>query len=57
MVAKPTSNQGLIYLIIEPDVERPWAPKGWLESYIKVGKITEIKKIGDIVIEKRIAIE
>lgn len=33
------SKNGLFYLIIEPDPERPWGPKGWLETVIKNGKV------------------
>jgi len=33
------SKEGLFYLIIEPDPERPWGPKGWMETVIKEGEI------------------
>lgn len=33
------SKDGLFYLIIEPDLERPWGPKGWIETVIKEGEV------------------
>ena len=48
------SKENLFYLIIEPDPERPWGPKGWKETVIKTGEV--VKKVilpGEITIEKR----
>lgn len=33
------SKERIFYLIIEPDPERPWGPKGWLETVIKEGRV------------------
>lgn len=50
----PTNNIGLFYLIIEPDNERPWAPEGWVKSYIKIGKTLERKVFpSGVIVEKR----
>ncbi|MCL4390459.1 MAG: hypothetical protein M1484_00415 [Patescibacteria group bacterium] len=52
----PTGQEKLMYLIIEPDFERPWAPAGWLETYIKSGRpISRQTFPGGIVVEKRVA--
>jgi hypothetical protein len=32
-------KKGVLYLIIEPDPEKPWSYKGWLDTVIKTGKI------------------
>lgn len=54
----PSTNQGLFFLIIEPDTDRPWAPNGWLENYIKVGRVISRKVFpGNVVVEERIAID
>ena len=48
----PTNNEGLFFLIMEPNPERPWERNGWKES--KVGKILETKIFpGDVIVEKR----
>ncbi|HSW98167.1 MAG TPA: hypothetical protein VLF89_10155, partial [Candidatus Saccharimonadales bacterium] len=48
------SKDGLFYLIIEPDPERPLAPKGWKETVIKTGTVTWDKVFtGNITVEKR----
>ncbi|MBI3559263.1 glycosyltransferase family 39 protein [Candidatus Gottesmanbacteria bacterium] len=50
----PNKNTGLFYLIIEPDSERPWAPNGWKESYIKIGRTLESKTFANgVIVEKR----
>lgn len=53
-VAAPSENEGLFYLIIEPDSERPWAPNGWKESFIKIGKKMSSKSFqSGVIVEKR----
>lgn len=48
------SKDGLFYLIMEPDQERPWAPNGWKETVIKTGTTLETKVLpGGIMLEKR----
>ncbi len=50
----PTGSEGLFYLIIEPNRERPWEIDGWRKNYIKIGKIIETKTFpGDVIVEKR----
>lgn len=50
----PSAVQGLFYLIIEPNRERPWEPDGWKKSYIKVGRVLETKEFpGQVTVEKR----
>lgn len=34
-------KKGLVYLIIEPDISKPWTYKGWLETVIVGGKILD----------------
>ncbi|MCL4397673.1 glycosyltransferase family 39 protein [Patescibacteria group bacterium] len=51
----PTGKEGLFYVIIEPNRERPWEIAGWEKSFIKIGKILETQNFpGDIIVEKRI---
>ena len=53
-VAPPAENEGTFYLIIEPDFERPWAPNGWKESFIKIGKKISSKSFqSGVIVEKR----
>lgn len=33
------SKEGIFYLIIEPNTEKPWAAKSWLETVIKEGQV------------------
>lgn len=48
------SKNGVFYLIIEPDQQRPLAPKGWKETVIKTGKVEWDKVFtGNITVEKR----
>lgn len=48
----PKPDEGLFYLIMEPNPERPWERNGWKES--KIGKILEIKIFqGDVIVEKK----
>lgn len=52
----PTNNEGLFYLIMEPNPERPWEREGWRKN--KLGKIIETKYFpGDVIVEKRITNE
>lgn len=50
----PSKNEGLFYLIMEPDKERPWQIDGWKKTFIKVGKVQKTSNFpGDIVVEER----
>ena len=50
----PTTDEGLFYLIMEPNPDRPWEPQGWATSFIKVGNILETKYFpGNVIVEKR----
>lgn len=52
----PKTDEGLFYLIMEPNPERPWERNGWQQS--KVGKILETKIFpGDVIVEKRTTYE
>lgn len=46
---------GTVYLLIEPDPEKPWSYNGWLETVIKKGEVTAMWKLpSGFIIEKRI---
>lgn len=48
-------KQELTYLVIEPDAEKPWRAKGWLETVIRVGVTKSTKEFKNgVVVEKRI---
>ncbi|MDP3988188.1 MAG: glycosyltransferase family 39 protein [Candidatus Levybacteria bacterium] len=55
----PSSKKsGTFYLLIEPDPEKPWSYKGWLETVIKDGKVLETKTLpSGFIIQKRITDE
>lgn len=45
---------GTVYLLIEPDPEKPWSYNGWLETVIKKGETTATWKLpSGFIIEKR----
>lgn len=47
-------KSGIFYLLIEPDWEKPWSYKGWLETVIKTGTIIETKELpSGLIIQKR----
>lgn len=47
-------KDGLFYLIIEPDPERPWGPDGWKKTVIATGKVVWERTLpGDIILERR----
>lgn len=49
-----TDKDGVFYLLIEKDSEKPWSYEGWIKTVIKVGKVE--KKItlpSGFIIEKR----
>jgi len=49
-------KKGTFYLWIEPDPQKPWTYKGWLETVIKTGKILKEKKLpSGFIIQKRYA--
>lgn len=48
-------KKGTFYLLIQPDGEKPWSYKGWLETVIKTGKIIYTKTLpSGFIIQKRI---
>lgn len=48
-------RNGTFYLLIEPDWEKPWSYKGWLETVIKNGKVIKHWELpSGFIIEKRI---
>lgn len=50
----PKRDEGLFYLIMEPNKEKPWEINGWKESYIKFGTVTDEKEFpGQIIVEER----
>ncbi|MFZ5535482.1 MAG: hypothetical protein ACOY3M_05040 [Patescibacteria group bacterium] len=50
-----TSLENTVYLLIEPDPEKPWSYNGWLETVIKKGNVTASWKLpSGFIIEKRI---
>lgn len=51
----PGSNMnGLVYLLIEPDPEKPWSYNGWLETVIKKGTVADRWKLpSGFIVEKR----
>lgn len=55
----PENNKnGLFYLLIEEDRDKPWRQKGWMETVVKRGKILWEKKLpSGFLIQKRIDIE
>jgi len=49
-------KKGTFYLWIEPDPQKPWTYKGWLETVIKTGKILKEEKLpSGFIIQKRYA--
>lgn len=50
----PKGDEGLFFLIVEPNRDTPGEPMEWRVNRVKVGKILEIKNFpGDVVVEKR----
>lgn len=48
------SKTGVVYLLIEPDPEKPWSYNGWLETVVKTGVIeSTITMPSGIIIQKR----
>lgn len=48
-------KKGSLYLIIEPDPEKPWSYEGWLETVIKTGEIEKtVTRPSGTIIQKRI---
>ncbi len=53
-VTPPKENEGLFFLIMEPDRERPWQINGWKKTFIKIGKVISTSRFpGDIIVEER----
>lgn len=47
-------KKGLAYLIIEPDNDKPWRQKGWLETVVQGGETVWIKTLlNGLILEKR----
>lgn len=53
---KPYSEKkGTFYLLIEPDPQKPWSYKGWLETVVKSGKILNTEELpSGFIVQKRI---
>lgn len=49
-------KKGTLYLLIEPDPQKLWSYKGWLETVIKTGTVIESKQLSPsgFIIEKRL---
>lgn len=51
----PKEKKGDFYLLIEPELSRPWTYKGWLETVIKTGKVTSTQKLkSGHIVQKRV---
>lgn len=49
------NKEGVFYLLIEKDPEKPWSYNGWLETVIKDGKVvSEVTLPSGFIIQKRI---
>ncbi len=49
-----TEKMGTVYLLIEPDPEKPWSYNGWLETVIKHGDVEASWKLpSGFIVEKR----
>lgn len=49
-------KKGMFYLLIEPDGQRPWTYKGWLETVIKTGTVIQTKTLpSGFIVQKRVA--
>ena len=47
-------KEGTFYLLIEPDPQKPWSYKGWLETVIKDGKIIKTQMLpSGFIVQKR----
>ena len=47
-------KKGTFYLLIEPDGQKPWTYKGWLETVIKTGKVEWTKTLpSGFIVQKR----
>ncbi len=53
---KPAQEKkGTLYLLIEPDDQKPWSYDGWLQTVIKTGKVLETKKLSSgFIVQKRL---
>lgn len=48
------TTEGLFYLLIEPDPEKPWSYNGWLETVIKKGDILNTQQLpAGFIVQKR----
>lgn len=49
-----SKKEGTLYLLIEPDPQKPWSHKGWLETAINVGKVEKTVSLpSGFIIQKR----
>lgn len=47
-------KRGVFYLLMEPDPQKEWSYKGWLETIVKTGKITKTVQLpSGFIIQKR----
>jgi len=50
-----SEKKGTFYLLMEPDPQKPWTYKGWMETVVKTGKIEWTKKLpSGFIVQKRI---
>lgn len=51
-----SEKKGILYLLMEPDPQKPWSHEGWLETVIKSGTILKSKQLSPsgFIIEKRL---
>lgn len=51
----PQEKKSLFYLLVEPDPEKQWSYKGWMETVIKDGKVEKTVKLQNgFIIQKRV---
>ena len=48
-------KEGTFYLLMEPDPNKPWSYKGWMETVIKTGTVEKTKELpSGFIIQKRV---
>lgn len=53
-LSPPRSDEGLFFVILEPNHERSWEPAGWLATYVKYGRVVNRQEFpGKIIVEER----
>jgi 4-amino-4-deoxy-L-arabinose transferase-like glycosyltransferase len=50
----PAEKKEVFYLLIEPDPQKPWSYKGWMETVVKDGKVVKTVELpSGFVVQKR----